>query len=176
MDQILSEGNEQLSLESRFSFRSWKEQDREWLYGALESFLKETSQAGGDVLPTNRNINAYIELGLRRAGLGDPCFVGFLGNRPVGFVFWVGNQNSDLDERWKTILALGSFTEARARHFGVANKLRLLALEQAKKMGYERIQGPVYLNNERGLEEFTLTYNAVPVAVIFEKMIGEKDG
>lgn len=149
----------------------WNETHVPFLTSALRGFFEAGYDRGGDVLPTERNISAFIKLGIGGARRGDPCLVATVDDIPAGFVLWVGTEFPVLDSRWKTIQALGSFTEFSFRSRGVADTLRKEALRVTRERGYERILGPVHMSNPRGISEFIFNYDAWPTTVTFEKFV-----
>jgi len=149
--------------------RSWARRDTNWLRGALRAFLQAGIERGGDLLPTDRNVDALLNLGLLGAERGDPCLVA--DDPLVAFVLWTAPEGSHLvDMRWKTIQAIGSYTEIGERSFGVAGALREAARRMAVDLGYERITGPVHLTNGRGLREFC-ERGAWPTSVQMELLL-----
>ena len=146
----------------------WKPIDSAWLRHAIHEFLLANVARGGDLLPTSRNVSAYLKLGLDGAARGEPCLVAITSGEPVAFVLWVGTPSPALDSRWKTINALGSYTEPHARRSGVARRLREEAWAMTKALGYERVIGPMSLSNERGMREFIEVFDAWPTWATFE--------
>jgi GNAT superfamily N-acetyltransferase len=158
-------------MEGEFVARFWEERDSEWLRDAIKGFLQEGMARGGDVLDSERNIECYLRLGLAGAERKDPCLIALLNSLYVGFVYWIGIPNAQLDTRWKTIQALGTYTLPEFRGQGIANRLRLLARGLAKVQGYERIFGPVSAENRRGIEVFEKEYGARVCVYNFEQFI-----
>lgn len=151
--------------------RGWQECDRPWLREAIYAFLAAGAARGGDLLPTARNVETYLQMGYGGAHKGDPCLVAIVNGQPVAFVLWVGQGTPLLEQRWKTIYALGSYTEPRARSHGYADELRVRAREIARALGYERIIGPVSLTNARGVDVFIRDYDAWPTHIQFEAFV-----
>lgn len=151
--------------------RPWAAVDVAWLRGAIEAFLAANAARGGDLIVNERNVTTYLQLGMGGALRGDPCLVAILKEHPVGFVLWVGTPNPPLDSRWKTINALGSYTEPEARSKGVADALRRAAWDMTVAQGYERVHGPMHLSNARGIEEFIHVWDAWPTTCTFEVMV-----
>lgn len=149
----------------------WKEEDRPWLSKAVMRFLESGLERGGDVLATEKNVQTYLRLGFAGVDNGDPCLVGFVNDIRVGFVFWIGLENQEIDVKWKTIHALGSYTDPIYRSHGIADSLRLEAKRIAKEKGYERIFGPVQAANEKGVGVFLDYYGAKICTLQFEKFI-----
>lgn len=150
--------------------RPWIEEDRPCLLVGIEDFFRSGLEQGSDVLATRRNAEIYFNLGLKAAGRGDPCLVGLKDGVFAGFVMWLGLE-SLLEQRWNTIHALGSYTFPGFRSTGVADMLRIRAREIAKEKGYNRIFGPVYGVNKRGIEVFKHYYKAEINSLNFEQFI-----
>lgn len=160
-----------MMVEGKLIVRMWEERDSEWLRGAIKGFLQEGMMKGGDLIDSEKNIECYLRLGLAGAERKDPCLVGILNDVLVGFVFWIGIPNAQLDTRWRTIQALGSYTLPEFRGKGIADRLRRLARSLAKIQGYERIYGPVLAENKRGIEVFEKEYEAKICGYNFEQFI-----
>lgn len=151
--------------------RHWEEKDKEWLKDSIREFLRAGLERGGDLLDTDKNIEAYLKLGYAAVARGEPCLIAIQDGFRAGFVFWIGIPNPQLDERWRTIQALGSYTVPNFRSWGIADRLRLSAREMAKKLGFERISGPVHVTNEKGIKVFEAFYGAKINVHNFEQFI-----
>jgi len=148
----------------------WKAIDATWLKAAIGEFLRANLERGGDLLPTSRNCEVLLRLGLAGAEAGDPCLVAVVGGEPVGYVLWVGAPPT-LDTRYKTINALGSYTAPGSRSNGVAAALRAEAWAMTRALGFERVIGPVHLSNARGIQEFVEVFHAWPTTVQMEALV-----
>lgn len=137
------------------ALRPWSQDDAPWLRTSLRQFVEANLARGGDFLPTERNIETLLTLGLEGAQAGYPCYIATRDAMPIAFVLWCPAPGAEtLDCRWKTIVAYASFTAPEARGNGVAGALRQGALARTKALGFTRIMGPVALSNEKGMQEF----------------------
>jgi GNAT superfamily N-acetyltransferase len=148
----------------------WSSDHESWLRNAIMGFLDAGLERGGELLNTPKNVDAYLGIGLRGAAQGDPCLLAMVDGKPVAYVMWVGASNL-IDLRWKTINAIGSYTDPEHRSKLIASALRDTALRITRERGYEKITGPVQLNNTRGVYEFCVTYGAWPTSVQFDILV-----
>jgi GNAT superfamily N-acetyltransferase len=145
----------------------WSQTHVPWLRHAIGEFFEAGLARGGDLLRTPRNVDAYLALGLAGAEAGDPCLLALVEDVPVAFVMWTGFPDV-LDCRWRTVHAVGSYTEPQWRNKTIATALRETAICGAKARGYERAIGPVFHSNARGIYEFCVNYGAWPMSTNFE--------
>lgn len=145
----------------------WSPAYSEWLRGAIRQFFEVGLTRGGDILPTERNIDLYLKIGLDGAAKGDACLLALVNDRPVAYVMWVGSPPI-LDTRHKVVNAIGSYTEPAFRNRTIATALREEAIRISKARGYGKAVGPVLNTNARGIREFCTAYNAWPVSTNFE--------
>jgi GNAT superfamily N-acetyltransferase len=135
--------------------RSWHVDDHPALLWMVWDFLTAGIERGGDVLPTERNVNRLIQNGQRWADAGRPCLVATVdgGGTPVGYVEWGWDEPSPFDVRWRTCFAFGTYVMPRFRGQGVATTLRARARGMCTAAGIERIVGPVHLTNPAALSD-----------------------
>jgi hypothetical protein len=149
--------------------RLWRSEDQADLAPLLECFLRE--QVGGDLLPTARNVELLWQLGLGFAQQLDPCLVAFAEGQLVGYLEW-GAPTVGFECALKTLHTFGAYVVPAQRHARVAVALRAEALVRAVELGYERVVGPVGLQNEPGIQHFIHEYGAWPTTVQFEYRLG----
>ena len=145
----------------------WSLTYADWLRDAIRQFFEVGLGRGGDVLPTVRNIDLYLKIGLDGAARGDACLLALVNEQPVAYVMWVGSPDV-LDTRHKVVNAIGSYTDPAYRQRAIATALREEAIRLSKLRGYEKAVGPVLNTNERGIREFCTAYNAWPMSTNFE--------
>jgi GNAT superfamily N-acetyltransferase len=121
--------------------RLWTPPDWRPLRPLMTDFLTEHCAAGGDFLPTRNNVEFFLRKGVRAAAKGDPTFVAYDGGKPIGFCLWTGTQDAGLDLRERVLQGFGTFVIRERRKQGWSKRIREAANEQAKKKGYERIDG-----------------------------------
>jgi GNAT superfamily N-acetyltransferase len=144
----------------------WQRENRLWLRATCIEFLRVLEKRGGDLLPTTRNADFLCELGYAGSERGEPCLVGFIDDTPVAWILWCA-PSPILDMKWRTMNAIGSYTEPSSRSQGIAHHLRKRAVKMTKRLGYQRISGPVAMSNRRGHEEF-IGWGAWPTSVQWE--------
>ena len=157
-------------LPAGFRITPWSIEYTEWLRTSLRAFLLALYDNGGDMSPTASNIDKLLSLGLALANAGDPALIATVEHAPAAFVLWGDPQRlqsplNRIDSRWKTCHAIGSFTEPAYRSHKVAESLRDRGLEMAKAAGYERVIGPVLLQNMKGVRYFMESQYAWPTSV-----------
>ena len=145
----------------------WSHTHVSWLRHAIGEFFEAGLAQGGDILRTQRNVDAYLSLGLAGAERGDPCLLAIVGDVPVSYTMWIGVPPM-LDSKWKTLNAMGSFTTPSWRHRGVSLALREAGVQLAKERGYERITATAFNSNERGIHDFCVGLEGWPVSTNVE--------
>ena len=148
----------------------WSSDYTQWLRGAIRQFFEVGIGRGGDLLPTVRNIDLYLKIGLDGAARGDACLLALVDEQPVAYVMWVGSPDV-IDTRHKVVNAIGSYTDPAHRNRAIATALRAEAIRLSKARGYEKAVGPVLNTNARGIREFCTAYDAWPVSTNFEYFI-----
>lgn len=154
----------------QLTIQPWSQVHTAWLRPAIREFLKAGEARGGDLLATERNVDTYLKIGMQGALKGDPCLLALVDYQPVAYVLWVGAPDV-VDSKYKTINAIGSYTEPAHRSKFIAAALRDRALAMSRERGYTRVYGPVHNTNERGIKEFCVAYQAWPVSTNFELLL-----
>lgn len=127
----------------------WTPGDWKALRPLMAAFLEEHCRAGGDFLPTRRNVEAFIRRGVKAAAQGDPCLLAIQDGKIVGFCLWAGIDAGDLDLRDRICQGLGTYVVPTARRQGWSKRIRARALEVAAEAGYTRVDGVAI--DKRGL-------------------------
>jgi GNAT superfamily N-acetyltransferase len=124
-------------LDTADGIRVWTPADWKPLRSLMQAFLTEHTQAGGDFLPTRRNVETFIRRGMKAATTkGDPCVIAWDGGKPVGFALWLG-VDSDLDLARKVVTGV---TSDRRRQ-GWSKRIRHAAMAVARERGYSHLEG-----------------------------------
>lgn len=148
----------------------WSQVHASWIRHAISEFFEAGLARGADLLNTPRNVDVYLKIGMQGALKGDPCLLALVDYQPVAYVLWVGVPDV-VDSKYRSVNAIGSYTEPAHRNRTIATALRETALRMCREKGYERVVGPVHNTNTRGLQEFCLTYGAWPVSTNFELLL-----
>lgn len=151
--------------------RPWEPKDIEQLRPMVHRFLEIMAQRGGDWVASDHNVALYIGMGLAAAQKGEPALLWAEDDGTVvSFNLWC-SMATPFEMRWKTLWAIGSYTLPEFEHRKIASMVRLECLEMAKRLGFERVTGPVHLVNEKGRKVFAGEWDAFPVAEIYERFL-----
>lgn len=150
--------------------RLWQAIDVDQLHRMISEFLRVGAARGGDVLPSEHNVQVLLSMGLGFADLGQPSLVALDDDTVLGFIEW-GYPPMPFEERWRTCRTYGSFVLPWERHKLVAQNLRDEAFTICRRDGIERIIGPVHMTNERGIREFAEHVGAWAVSVQMEVLL-----
>lgn len=120
--------------------RPWDARDWTQLRRLVKDYLTSLGPDGGDILPTRHNVEEIIRSGVRAAVKGDPCLVGVVNQKLVGFCMWAGIKTA-LDTKEKTCQGWGTYIVPEHRQTGWSERLRADAIVKAKKAGYTVVEG-----------------------------------
>ena len=127
------------------NIRGWEEKDREQLMPMVQATLQENFDTTADMLPSTYNSKVLIDLGMARVQFGDPCLVAEEDGVLLGYVQWCGIPDPlGLGWRMQTVHGFGTFVLPDHRRKGISTKLRDLAEEIAKAVGYQQVTGVAY--------------------------------
>jgi GNAT superfamily N-acetyltransferase len=128
-------------LDTSDGIRAWAPADWRPLRPLMHAFLKEHRQAGGDFLPTRRNVETFIRRGMKAATTkGDPCVIAWDGGQPVGFALWLG-IDTDLDVAHRVVQGVGTYVVPEKRRAGWSKRIRQAAMSVARERGYTQVAG-----------------------------------
>lgn len=134
------------------TIRPWTADDRAVLLPMLMDLLANNVEAGGELLPTERNAHVLVDLGLKWAAAGEPTLVACdVSGAVVAFTLWgsLGNPMG-LDTRDNLCTGIGTYVVPGWRRRYVSCKLRREAFEVARRKRYDRVLGVAY--HEAGLQ------------------------
>lgn len=123
------------------SIRLWRADDVDAIRPHLTEFLRAQYAAGGDYRPTERNVEAFLQLGLLAAGAGDPCVVAYADGKLVGFCMWVGAASPAFDTRERSVFAFADYVCPEFQRQGWSVRLRAVAKLLGASAGYTRCDG-----------------------------------
>lgn len=150
--------------------RHWEAKDIEQLRPMVQRFLEILVERGGDWVANDHNVALYIGMGLAAAQKGEPSLLWEEDGRVVSYNMWC-TLATPFAMRWKTLWAFGSYTLPEWEHRKIASMVRLECLNEAKRLQFERITGPVHMVNEKGRKVFAGEWDAYPVAEIYERFL-----
>lgn len=135
--------------------RQWKEGDRVSLLHMVEDCLRVNHEAGADMLPTFKNADALVTLGMLASQRGEPCLVADAREidapGPIGYTLWCELPNPlGLDYRGRVLHGLGTYVMPRFQRTGVSTHLRNCAEAQAGRLGFTKVVGVAY--HQAGLQ------------------------
>jgi len=122
------------------AIRLWRAEDADAIRPHLHEFLRAQYKAGGDYRPTERNVEALLQLGLLASGAGDPCVVAYVDGRLVGFCMWVGSPGP-FDTRERSVFAFADYVCPEFQRQGWSVRLRSVAKLIGAEAGYTRCDG-----------------------------------
>jgi GNAT superfamily N-acetyltransferase len=137
-------------LDTSDGIRVWAPADWRPLRPLMHEFLVEHRKAGGDFLPTRRNVETFIRRGMKAATTkGDPCVIAWDAGKPVGFALWLG-IDTDLDLANKVVQGVGTYVTKESRRQGWSKRIRQAAAGVARERGYTQVAGTAM--DKRGME------------------------
>ena len=155
--------------------RHWVPNDIVQVQNMIEAFLEKGLERGGDIPPTPKNVRALWDMGVGASQNQDPTYLATIDEKIIAYVQWSGLATTTFELRWRTCFTWGSFTVPGYRSRGIAAQLREKAAVQAKDRGYQRVIGPVHIENPRGIKHFLEEYRgggiAKATAVQFEEFL-----
>lgn len=130
--------------------RPWAASDARVLHAMILDCLRVNHEAGAHMLPTEKNAEVLVAVGLRASERGDPCLLASL-DEPVGYTLWCELPNPlGLEFEDRLLHGLGTYVRPSHRRRHIATALRDAAEAQAARMGFGRVIGVAY--HEAGLE------------------------
>jgi len=148
--------------------RYWEQRDSIYLRKLILSLLKNQHKFGSRILPTERNVNWYLQIGFRQIEANqDPNLVYEEEGEILGFV-QLGAIADELDSIGKTAEFFGMYVkpEARGRFINI-ELIREMALLAIKK-GYTNIRSAVMCSNAKVLNNFFINPSIWPTSVNLE--------
>jgi L-amino acid N-acyltransferase YncA len=130
-----------------------KPEDAKPLRRLVMHYLRDTYAEGGDFPPTLDNAAAFTKHAVDGAKEGDPCIVGELDGKIIGFVMARGLHFPGMQTRDNTIRSWGSYVEPEYRRHGYGITLYMMMARLARAAGYTRLLGMTHGTN---YEENTL--------------------
>jgi hypothetical protein len=121
--------------------RPWRPSDWKALRPVIRDALHAPGILGESFLPTRKNIESFIRIGVKGAAQGEPCLLAYEGGVLQGVVLCTGHHGP-FDHRERVCSAVGLYvihgapTDLRAR-------LQAAALDAAWRAGYTRVDGIV---------------------------------
>lgn len=126
--------------------RQWTAEDRVPLLHMVQDCLDVNHQAGADMLPTYKNVDVLVKMGMLASDRGEPCLIADVAAiGPVGYTLWCELPNPlGLDFAARVLHGLGTYVLPPYRRVKVSEHLRNVAEAQAKRLGFEKIVGVAY--------------------------------
>jgi acetyltransferase (GNAT) family protein len=126
--------------------RLWTPDDSEALAEMIQDCLLVNHAAGADMLPTPKNANALLVMGLQAAARGEPClFAALDSGEPMGYTEWLDLGNPlGLDYSGRILYGLGTYVKPRFRQMKLSHQLRDQAEMMAADLGFKKVVGVAY--------------------------------
>lgn len=127
------------------SFRHWRPDDAFEIQPMLKHMLETTSEQGGQLLPTARNVQVLFALGMDFSLKGEPTLVAVDAGVIVGLTLWGSFPTPvPLDTKDEVCIGFGTYVLPQLRRKRIASALRMAALEIAERKGYDVVKGTAY--------------------------------
>lgn len=120
--------------------RSWDARDWRRLRQLVRDYLRSLLADGGNILPTRRNVETIVRMGVRGAAAGDPCVVSVRNSRVIGFCLWTG-MPTVLDVKDRICTGWGTYVSPDYRREGWSVRMRERAIQLAKDAKYDTVEG-----------------------------------
>lgn len=148
------------------TIRPWNVADSAALRPLLLAFLRDTYAEGYDFLPTEDNAEAFLEIGLEAATVGDPVLLAESGGEIIGFILWIGAPTFHIAPRARICVGMGTYVVPSRRRERIGFQLRVEGEEIARERGYTRLDGFGYYEAPKRLMERNGWH---PVATLYQK-------
>lgn len=147
--------------------RLWEEKDSIQLRKLLKAFLESQVAFGAQILPTERNIQWYLQLGLEQAKNGDPHLVWEENGEILAFL-QMGRALNDLDVVLKSAEIFSMFTTQKARGRFLSIHLIREAGRISAEKGYERGYSTILMGNRKEMNNMFHNPSIWPTNLICE--------
>lgn len=127
------------------TIRQWAAEDRVDLLHMVMECLRINREAGAEMLPTYKNTDVLVQMGMLGSARGEPCLVACIPDGPIGYTLWTELPNPlGLDFGSRVLHGLGTYVMEPYRRLGISAHLRNVAEAQALRMGFDKITGTAY--------------------------------
>jgi hypothetical protein len=160
------------------TIRPWRPGDINQIKFMIKQLLTSQLKYGNDILPTNKNINHFWEMGLEFSRNGEPTMVVELPDHRLVSYLQCGPILDDLDLAYKTMFLYGTYTLPSQESQGWFLLQIREAGAAAVRLGYKMGKTLVYLPNRRPLElafagdSWPLSVNLVWLPSLYENDSG----
>lgn len=136
--------------DTRDGIRPMRPSDWKALRALVRDALRSKTSLGASFLPTRKNIETIIRMGMRAATKGDPCLVLYDGGEVQGFALWMG-MTGPFELRERVCSAIG----LHARDERNRDRLHEAALTAAWNAGYTCVDAILRTSHEHALWKST---------------------
>lgn len=152
--------------------REAKPRDRGLFRKLWKEYLKDQVKKGGDILPTKNNLDKFEMIFDKYVNKELPGVVLFVADHAVAMFGSRGEEVFDINIE-KPAQGWGTYVKPEARRHNIGTKIREVAVEKLRELGFKNIIGSYFVGNEEGresLKEFdTKKHSIVVVSPIDEK-------
>jgi GNAT superfamily N-acetyltransferase len=130
------------------------EADRSEFMQLWLTFLRENYAAGGEILPTEKNLFVFTTLFQIYVTQARPgvALMATLDKVPCAVLMW-GDPGPGLETRWgRLAMGWGTWVHPEVRRHGIADALRAAGKAATRAMGFDAVVGTSLASNAAGLE------------------------